>query len=351
MTEKQRVHGVASRAFASFKADGAEEFETIAALAERLAALKKIQEDVPCDLWDAKPKITVETGKRGDPWGLSVALKTERHGVCPFTFRESAFDQFCSTIGFPSDTLTRCPLELAQQNLAHFSMLSSEKKLLFRTEGDDVRAVLSGGYREVDHLEVTEAFLKSKFRYSVNYAGLTPRKMFLLAIEDTDKFEGPDGSIMRHGTYVGNSETGDGSFFAADFFYDYICQNRNIWGYKVRGGEYRRIHRGDVREGLKLLMEWIGTDRRVQIQQAQAIMKKASEDKWGRDDAKVVEYLTEKGIQKRVAQAALALAQDRWPGMEYTRYKVYSGVTAAAQAYPQDKRFEIEQAAGALLTA
>lgn len=345
MADKIRVHGVANRAFAQFKADHAEEFETIGALGDRLKALRKIQADYKTELWDATPRIDIESGKAGDPWGLSINVGEKRH-----VFRESAFDQFCGVIGFPSDTLTKCPMDLARLNLAHFSMLHASDKILVRAEGDEVRAILSQGYQELDHIEIVSAFLSSKFDYEVNYAGLTPKKMFLLAIEPESKFEGPDGSVMSHGTYVGNSETGDGSFFAADFFYDYICGNRNIWGYKVRGGEYRRVHRGDVREGLKLLMGWLGGDRKKQIEKAREMMGKAAADGWGRDDEKVAEYLMGKGIQKGIALQALRIAQERWPGQDYSRFKVYSGVTAAAQAYGPDKRFLIEQAAGDLLT-
>lgn len=345
MTEKVRVHGVANRAFAQFKAEGAEEFDTIAALGERLKALHAIQQDHATTVWDSMPKIE-ETGD--GQWQMRLTGLGAKVNE-PFTFRESAFDQFCSSIGFPSDTLTKCPTDLAKLNLAHFGMLHSADKLLVRTEGDEVRAVLSGGYRELDHIEIVSAFLSSKFEYEVNYAGLTPKKMFLLAIEPDSKFDGPDGSVMSHGTYVGNSETGDGSFFACDFFYDYICENRNIWGFKVRGGEYRRVHRGDVREGLKLLMDWLGSDRKKQIENARALMGKAAQAGWGKDDDKAIEFMMSKGITKAVAQQALAIAQERWPGEEYTAFRVYSGVTKAAQVYGPDKRFQIESAASELL--
>lgn len=346
MAEKVRVHGVANRAFAQFKADQAEEFETIGALGDRLKALRRIQSDHKTELWDSSPKIDIESGRSEDPWGLSISVGDRRR-----VFRESAFDQFCSTIGFPSDTLTKCPMDLARLNLAHFSMLHATDKVLVRTEGDEVRAVLSQGYQELDHIEIVSAFLASSFNYEVNYAGLTPKKMFLLAIEPESKFQGPDGSEMSHGTYVGNSETGDGSFFACDFFYDYICGNRNIWGFKVRGGEYRRVHRGDVREGLKILMGWLGSDRKKQIEKARELFGKAATDVWGRDDEKVTEYLMGKGIQKGIAIQALRIAAERWPGQDYTRFKVYSGVTAAAQSYAPDKRFLIETAAGDLLVS
>jgi len=228
-------------------------------------------------------------------------------------------------------------------------MLHASDKVLFRAEGDDVRAVLGAGYREVDHTEVVSAFLKSKLEYEVNFAGLTPKRMFLLAIEPKSKFKGPDGSEMSHGTYVGNSETGDGSFFAADFFYDYICGNRNIWGYKVRGGEFRRVHRGNVRDGLEQLMEWIGSPRTEVIQSAIQKFEKMAADKWGTDDGKVLEYLQSKGIRLGIAKQALAVSKGRWPGMEYTRFRVYSGITKVAQDATPDKRFEVETMAAELL--
>ena len=346
MPHKEVVHSKASHAFMRMQFDKAEEFSTLMAFAAKLDELHRVQEDKSTSLWKLKPMVTpIDKDDPMQGWELKVVVNDRQ-----MEFREHAFSQYASFLGFPGDVLAKCPSKLAADNLKHFTFLKGDEPVFVRTEAGDVRAFLGGAYKAVDHREVIDAFLRSKLTYDVNYAGLTAKRMFMVAIEPSSKFEGPDGSVMHHGTYVGNSETGEGGFWGCDFFYDYICQNRNIWGFRVRGGEFKKIHRGDVRDSLTRLMEWIGTDRRAEIKKAQEIFARMSEDGMGADSEKLIDWLhNDRGIQKKIAEQALAIARDRWPSGDYTRFRIYSGLTKAAQAFGPDKRYEVETAAAGLL--
>ena len=213
---------VASRAFMALRAEGAEEFKTLPDLAGKLDALSKIQKDFTEILWGMRPRVEA-VDETASSWRLVSRLKGSE-----YLFREHAYEQYAARIGFPADTLTKCPMALAEQNLNWFGALKAEDKLFVRTEGDAIRAVLSEGYREVSHREIVGGFIGSSLPYEVNWAGLTPKRMFILAVDPQTKWDGPDGSQLNHCTFIGNSETGEGRMFGGDLWYDRICENRII---------------------------------------------------------------------------------------------------------------------------
>jgi len=210
----QRPNASAARAFARLRHDGAEEFDSLGRLAGRLGEKKEVQEDLQGTIGGFG--VDVVPSEDGG-WSLEASLPGRR-----LPFREHAFTQFCGRIGFPPSVLERCPLPLAKENVSYFSFLSREEPALVRTEEGEVRAFLSGDNRKVDHLEVVHKLLEANLPWEVNYAGLSPKRMFVLATEPESKWPGPDGSELSHCTLVGNSETGEGSFFAQDLWYDTI---------------------------------------------------------------------------------------------------------------------------------
>ena len=336
----------ASRAYLSLTSVGAEEFKSVAELGTHLKDLAKIQKDHSLTLWDARPTV-IPSGEGYKTWGLRSRIDGKQYG-----YRDHAYDQLCQRIGFPADTLAKCPPDLAELNVNYFSALKATDGMLFRTEGDQIRAVLSKDYRAVNHLELVESFLRSEFNWDVDYAGLTSKRMFMLATEPDSKFDGPDGSRLSRCTFVGNSETGEGGFFAQDLWYDYICSNRMIWGARIRGGAFHKVHKGDVRENLKRLMDWIGADRYAAADDARKAFTAAASDDFGRDDEKIVDYLSGRGVLKGIAKQALAYIDERWgEGARRTRFRTIAGLTYAAQSFAPDRRYEVERQAGDLIGA
>jgi len=109
------------------------------------------------------------------------------------------------------------------------------------------------------------------------YAG--DRDMFVfLADEDrrievTNRRDGQPGSLAR-GFFVWNSEVGSATFGVATFLFDFVCQNRIVWG----ADEYREIR---IRHTSGAPERWIG-------EVAPALERYASSS-----DASVVNALTE----------------------------------------------------------
>jgi len=120
----------------------------------------------------------------------------------------------------------------------------------------------------------------------------------------------------------------------------------------MRGGQFSKVHRGDVRDSLKELFEWIRRPRPEAVAEARKSVLSAASDLWGRDDEKIVEHLRGKGFRMWVAREAVASARERWPGKgELSRFNVVSGLTAIAQRMSLDDRYETERLAGELLSA
>lgn len=157
--------------------------------------------------------------------------------------------------------------------------------------------------------------------------------------------------MLNHCTLVGNSETGEGTFFAQDLWFDHICGNRNIWGWQLRGGRFDRIHKGNVRDGLKDLFRWITSGRKTALEEAKAVYLASAKEFVPETDEKIIEWVRNFGIGAWDARDAVKSAHDRWPGKRLNRFNVASGLTAIAQRKDMDSRYELELAAGALVAA
>jgi hypothetical protein len=340
------VNSTAARAFARMNADEAQTFKDMPSLWKELSDLKNRQRDQRGTLEAFRPSVEVAQDKT---WSLkAMEPGTDANALA---FRERAFDQFCQTIDFPSRTLTACPGELASQSVAYFSFASGGKGSFVRMEDNQIRAWLSDKYEAVNHGEIVSRLMESGVRWNVNFAGLTPKRMFILGVDPDTKWDGPDGSKLSHCTLVGNSETGEGTFFAQDLWFDHICANRNIWGWQLRGGRFDRIHKGNVRDGLKEMFQWITAGRTKAEEEAKTAFIAAAKDFVPETDEKIIEWVRNFGIGAWDAKGAVKSAHDRWPGKRLSRFNIVSGLTAIAQKKDMDARYDLEMAAGALVMA
>lgn len=210
MTE---VRGEAAHGFAHLMANPSETFEGPGQMAGRLRELKATQEDKIGPLDDMGIKVIA--GDEPMKWKIIG-------GENGMPFRERAFSQFGGLIGFPSRVLQKCPVDLAKGNVNYFLTLEGDKKVRMRTEGSEVRAFVSDKYVPVDHLEIVERMIEASGRLEVNFAGYSQSRMYALVIDPDSKFDGPDGSVLSHCTFIGNSETGESSFEALDLWFDSI---------------------------------------------------------------------------------------------------------------------------------
>jgi hypothetical protein len=209
----KRLDSTANRAWASFKAVNAEEFKSVEDLSARLRGLQKIQSDHNTTIEAAAPHVAIdEQGK----WSIDAKGSRGR-----LFLRERAFEQLFGLMDFRSSEALKLPGQIASDALAYFTLLNGQKKIKIRQEGDAARAIVGPDYVPVSHAEIVDIVKQDFEGRDVNFAALTDKRMFVM-LEGDKRMKGPDGSELVHGLYVGNSETGEGSYFASDFFCDCI---------------------------------------------------------------------------------------------------------------------------------
>jgi hypothetical protein len=348
MVEKlETVDSSAAVGFAKLHNSEAEFFDKLGTMAARLRELKQIQSDKLGRLDRMKIKMTTE-----DPAQLEWTVEA----LGGMKLRELAFRQLCNRIGFPPQTLTKCPMPLAIGNLNYFMAMHGSKGHRFRLEGNEVRAIVTDVYEPVSHLEIIERLQQSGVNLKVDgdgFAGFSDSAMYALCLDPDSKFDGPDGSILSHATVVANSETGQMSYSASDLWYDHICCNRNIWGVKVRGGRFKRAHKGKVREGLDELTRWLQIGRKADTMEwAKTALNKAAKDIIHSEEGPILDYLkTKAGIGPRVGVQVIKSARKRWPDKDgLSRWSLMSGATEVAQTLGLDARVELEEKASVLMS-
>lgn len=206
-------------AYAEMLEDESAEFDSLQSLAAELRKRGSKQRDIKGKLIENLPEVVPSQPQDPGSAKWKLVMKDKDRA---YTFGSHAFDQFAYKIGFPPKTLEKCPIGLAQTNVAFFSLGQGTEDFFTRLEGDKVRAFLGKGYVPVNHVEITDRLQESGRKWETNYAGLSPKRMFVLLLDPETKFKGPDGSELSHCTMVGNSETGEGSFWACDLWYDYV---------------------------------------------------------------------------------------------------------------------------------
>ena len=81
----------------------------------------------------------------------TVRIAGEPHGLRPVAQRSIS-----NRLGIPYPYLRRCPPDVQALNLNHWIKQEKNEQLLFRFDGQDVRAIFSLKYRPCDNFEVLE---------------------------------------------------------------------------------------------------------------------------------------------------------------------------------------------------
>jgi hypothetical protein len=163
-------------------------------------------------------------------------------------------------------------------------------------------------------------------------------------IELKDRRNGEPGSLAR-GFYVWNSEVGKTSLGCAFFLFDFVCQNRTIWGAR----DFNEIR---VRHTSGAPDRWLEEMQPVLIEYAESSSKTVTEvienaRKRKLDD--VDEFLT-KRFSKRLALDMKEVHEREEHRPIETLWDATNAVTARARLIPfQDQRVEMEREAGKIL--
>jgi len=150
----------------------------------------------------------------------SIKIAGEPHALKPIAQRSIS-----NRLGIPYPYLKRCPEDIQAMNLNHWIQREKNHQLLFRFDGQDVRAVFTPKYIPVDNFEVMEKL------DSLNYGPETEVQCHLdpefmsLSIPDGNKAFDINGDRFKPGISISNSEVGLASLSIAAFCLRIVCQN------------------------------------------------------------------------------------------------------------------------------
>lgn len=315
--------------------------------------------------------------------GSELTVKTPRawgDGVKRLGLTDWSLGQVCREARIPVNTVRTYGEEVPggtglmafamNQGLQHLSDGGSQ--VFVRTHGDQGRlmALTGPNYGRIYDHQVVKSIMAATEGGSwkvpaASYQAQNPKRATTLYASDSDVFiflvdedhpleiKTPDGiRSLSRGFFAWNSEVGKTVFGIKTFLYDYVCDNRLVWGaYEM--GEVRIRHTSGAPdrfavEGRKEL------DNIVNASPAriEAHLEAAAEFKVGSDEEEVVEFLQSRGgYSKKEAGEVMEMARSEEGGAE-TVWQLTNGATARARRLGHtDKRIEEEERASKLLNA
>lgn len=177
------------------------------------------------------------------------------------------------------------------------------------------------------------------------------RDIFVFLCDEKNRIEVPNrrngepGTLAR-GFYVWNSDVGKTSLGAAFFLFDYICQNRTVWG----GRDFNEIR---IRHTSGAPDRWLEQIQPVLVEYAESSAKTVTDvidsaRKRRIDD--VDEFLAKRHFSKRSIADLKKIHEDEEHRPIETLWDAQTAITARARMIPfQDQRVELERQAGDIL--
>lgn len=181
-------------------------------------------------------------------------------GDAPTNPTHWSFGQLASRIGAPAGYLRTLPADIAADaiNYGLFNRDVEDIGCLLRSEGGglpELAAVTGPNYGRVWNAQIAQA-LRDRFGDGVTGDFTVPgefgvaldkvtkgnttiyasdRDMFVFLADEKNRIEVPgrrngQSGEMARGFFVWNSEVGSTTFGVATFLFDYVCQNRIVWG-------------------------------------------------------------------------------------------------------------------------
>lgn len=164
-----------------------------------------------------------------------VRIAGEPHPVRPVAQRSLS-----NRLGIPFPYLRRCPPDVQALNLNHWITKEKNDQLMFRYDGDAVRAVFTTKYVPVDNFEVIERLDSLGYEPETEVQCHLDPEFMSLSIPDGNKAFEINGDRFTPGLSVGNSEVGLASLSISAFCLRLVCQNGMISKTAV-SASYRHI--------------------------------------------------------------------------------------------------------------
>lgn len=168
-----------------------------------------------------------------------------------YNLREHAFGQIASKLQIPAPYLRRCDPELRSRNVNRW-LREEDRDVLLRLEGGEVRAVLSGSYRQINHLDIL-GWLESRMgadtqvRYELNEAYLD---LQVIGEAETGLPNARRDSLHR-GLHLRNSEVGLARVNISALVYRTICLNGLVMGSGRWAYQRRHVGKAEIADQVR----------------------------------------------------------------------------------------------------
>jgi len=143
----------------------------------------------------------------------------------PHNIRPVAQRSISNRLGIPYPYLRRCPPDVQALNLNHWITQEKNEQLLFRFDGQDVRALFTTKYIPVDNFEVMERLDSLNYRPDTEVQCHLDPDFMSLSIPDGAKAFDINGDKFKPGISISNSEVGLASLSISAFVLRLICTN------------------------------------------------------------------------------------------------------------------------------
>ena len=164
-----------------------------------------------------------------------VNIAGESHTIRPIAQRS-----FCYRLGIPHHYLRKCTSDLQAENMNYWIEKEKNDELLFRFDGDHVRALFTPKYKPVDNFEILERLDSLGYEPDTKVQCSLDGEFMLLSILDGHNTFSVNGDKMTPGIGISNSEVGLASLSIAAFFLRLICTNGLIAKTEV-SASYRHV--------------------------------------------------------------------------------------------------------------
>lgn len=291
-----------------------------------------------------------------------VIVNTE---LGPKFFTHWSFNQLSNIAGAPSGYLRKLSGPLAAACINEGLLKTDRDESQVMVAGDETRCFTGVNYGRIWDHEVTGAVMKvneasgglwkvpassratgNPKRATTLYA--SDRDVFIFLVDDQHPIE-IDGKNLFRGFYTWNSEVGSQVFGLATFLYEFVCDNRLIWGVSHKT-ELRIRHNSGaperfITEGQRELVDYSQQSTTPIVEQ----IKRAQNIKLGKDEDEVKEFLTKRGLTLASAKSVLETAkmESYDPTMAWS---LTQAITANARRIEHtDARVMMERSAGKIL--
>lgn len=280
-----------------------------------------------------------------------------------------SFGQLANLAGAPAGYLRKLPSPMVS-DLINYGLkverpIEDVGVLLHKNDKNILRAATGPNYGRVWNLDVTTALI-DRFGDGVTGSWTVPgefgkalesvtkqnttlyasdRDMFVFLANESQRIEVAGRSLAR-GFYLWNSEVGAQTIGLGIFLFDFVCQNRIVWGQQ----DYKEFKiRHTVSAPDRFLAELQPALRRYSESSDSNIIEAVSDA--SKDKLNDVNEFLARRFGPRMVESIKRVHQLEEQRPIETRFDVVVGVTAYAKSIEhQDARVELEREAGKLLS-